>query len=153
MWVSSVLLMSPLLLTQTAASEPPLTNRPANFSRVVGQFHIESRAEPTTVEVEKPVLLKVRITGEGEKGFLPQRKFLKIFPDHFADQFFVEDLPELDRLAPAEKTWEFVYRLRPKGTTVEYIPSLKLAYYHPGRKAYKAAFADAISLTVKPAAP
>jgi hypothetical protein len=152
MWFSSVLLVSPLLLAQTAANEPPLTNRPANFSRVVGQFRIESLAEPTLVEVEKPVLLKVRITGEGEKGFLPQRKFLKIFPDQFADQFFVEDLPELDRLASADKTWEFAYRLRPKSTAVEFIPGLKLVYYHPSRKKYASSFTEAIPLTVKPAA-
>jgi hypothetical protein len=144
-------LVLPLFLAQ-AGGEPPLAGRPANFSHIVGGFRIQSQAQPRAVEVEKPVLLTVRIQGEGDPRFLPQRKLLKIFPEGFDDQFFVEDLAELDRTFAAEKTWEFIYRLRPKTAEVEFIPSLKLVFYHPGRKRYTTTVTEPIPLTVKSAA-
>ena len=135
------------------SSPAPVQNRPANFSQVVGVVRIESQASPTTVEVEKPLLLTVRILGDIEGPFAPRRQFLKLFPDHFNEQFFVEPKPELDRVLPGEKAWEFVYSLRPKNTAIEHIPGFKLVYYHPGRKKYATSFADPIPIQVNPASP
>jgi len=140
------------LVGQPAVEAPPVAGRPPQFSRIVGSYRIEATAAPTQVIVEEPLQLRVRIVGQGPKEYQPQRKYLRIFPDDFANQYYVEDVPDQDRLLTEENAWEFVYRMRPKSTEVKFIPGLKLVYYHPARQKYATSFADAIPLTVQPPA-
>src|SRR5262249_38212389 len=58
---------------------------------------------------------------------------LKLFPDRWAQYFFIEQLPDEDRHAAGSDTWEFVYRLRPKHQKVAAIDGIKLVYYEPGK--------------------
>jgi hypothetical protein len=129
-----------------APSEPPLRGRPENFSGLVGLYTIAVTATPHEVCVEDPILLTVQIEGRGPTE--PERRKLRLFPSEIADNFYVENVPEED--TKTEKSWSFVYRLRPKNIEVELIPSLELVYYLPERRKYQTAVSSAIAIKVKP---
>lgn len=131
---------------QGDAVTPPKLGQPSDFSEVVGTFQIAAAAKPTTIAVEEPLTLTVTITGNAVPPYVPSRDKLRIFPDDVQRDFFVEPVSE------AEKTgsWAFVYRLRPKHTRVQLVPSLKLVYYSPRQRRYQTTYSDAITLTVKP---
>jgi hypothetical protein len=137
--------------------EAPLIGRPSQFSRLVGRrFSIETTLEPATTIVEDPVTLRVVIKGDVLAGEEPTRKHLRIFPDDFAASFFVEPRPDDDKLNPADKTWEFVWKLRPKSIDVRELPSLALSYFAPRQNPptkegrFETARSKEIALDVKP---
>src|SRR5205823_1174433 len=116
MHASTLLLLcsvSSLALAQDAEVEIPAVARP-HFSQVAGQYDITASAAPTVVRVEEPITLTVRISGTGPAKYNPERKNLKLFPDGFLEDFYVEGLAAEDKKKPDKNTWEFVYRVRPK---------------------------------------
>ncbi|HLJ92819.1 MAG TPA: BatD family protein [Gemmataceae bacterium] len=130
--------------------EPPVANRPTNFSGAIGWgFRIQMRASPTELQAEEPILLTVTITGAGNMEQI-QRPDLRRLP-RFADQFQIENLP--DRYLAATKTREFDYRLRPRTAAVKEVPLLRFVYYNPkilpAESGYQTAVAPPIPLTVK----
>src|SRR5262249_26335745 len=133
---------------------PPVAGMPEDFSRIVGAYRIQAEANPTEVEVEQPIVLKVTVHGKGPAAWQPAQENLKIFPASAANDFFIEPVPDLKRIMPEKGVWEFVYRLRPKSTDVTAIPSLKLAFFNnQGRPRFQDSYADPIPITVKPAQP
>lgn len=133
-----------------AKIDPPVRDRPADFSWIVGSYTITSSADKKEVFLEQPVRLKVTIQGKGPPAYQPQLDKLKIFPEGTEDRFFIEPLPEETRAAPDDGTWEFVFRLRPRTLDVSELPYLNLRYYHPGRKRYELMSTREIPLQVKP---
>src|SRR6266404_5669745 len=142
------------LRAQTPSIEPPLAGRPAQFSNIVGAYTIQVSAEPIDVPVEEPIVLRVTITGRGPAKYQPDRKQLRIIPETWSRDFYVEPVQDSDRRLPDEGTWVFVYRLRPKHQRVTAIDGIKLAFYQPptgnapGR--YQTVYADPIAISVKP---
>ena len=130
---------------QPQAPEPPRVNQPPDFSQIVGTFQIAAQAAPTAVAVEEPLTLTVTISGQADAPYVPKRDLLRVFPDDMQRDFFVEPLAE----KAGKGSWEFTYRLRPKHTRVQFVPSLKLVYYARQRR-YQTTYSDAIPLTVKP---
>jgi hypothetical protein len=131
----------------------PLTNRPPNFSGAAGAYRMEVRATPTSVVVEDPVTLTVKIISlaPGPWTHPPQRDKLHLLLSEWETNFFVEPLPELDRFLAGEKTWEFTWRLMPKHEGINKVPALAFVYYHTAAKDFKAADgAQSIPLEVKP---
>src|SRR4051794_139055 len=98
----------------SAQVQPPLVGQPEDFSGAGGTYTIRRSAAPTEVMIEEPLLLTVAITGAGPSGQQPRRDLLKLFPPDVEEDFFIEPLAEKDRYLPKDKTWEFLYRLRPK---------------------------------------
>ena len=137
----------------SGAQEPPLANRPAQFSNIVGSYSIEVRATPREVPVEEPVTLHVTLTGKGPAKYQPDRKHLKLFPESWAGEFYIEPVPDQDRASPEEGTWDLVYRLRPKHTKATAIDGIKLVYYDPAARKYQTRYAEPIEITVKPRQP
>lgn len=133
--------------------EPPVANRPVNFSNLVGRFRIFSEVEPKKVAVEEPMTLRVKIeqlVGPSPENASPKRQDLRVFPDGMEQQFYIQALPQRDRKLD-DKTWEFVYRLRPKTADVQRIPPLELAYWTPlfgGR--FQQSLARPIAIEVSP---
>jgi hypothetical protein len=137
------------------ADEPPLKNRPARFSGAVGTFRVTTEASPTTLRPDEALTLTVRVTAVGPVREPPRRPDLREAPG-FAERFHIETLSEPEGRHPDEKTWEFVYRLKPRAATVDAVPSLPFVFYKPGatpaaRGAYQTVYAERIPLTVKPA--
>jgi hypothetical protein len=132
----------------------PVTNRPPNFSGAAGAYRIDVRASPTTVHVEDPITLTVKIIAQepGPWSYPPQRDKLRILPPEWESNFFIEQLPEFDRFLAGEKAWEFSWRLMPKHEGVNKIPALEFVFYHTADpQDFKAAEgAQSIVLEVKP---
>src|SRR5262245_52359638 len=125
---------------QPGTEEPPIAGRPEDFSGLVGPFRISSTAVPTEVYVEDPLPLTVIITAQPDRSFRasqPDRARLRLFCKEMKEDFFIEPMSEKDRYLEQEKTWQFVYRLRPKRPAVKSVPGLKLVYYLPARRKYQ----------------
>jgi hypothetical protein len=149
-WAALSLLPAPL----ARADEPPVADRPDNFSGAVGVYQISMTAAPTELRVEDPLTLTVRVTGSGpDKNYLPRRDRLRLFSPQFDELFYREDLPEQDRVLPAEQAWEFRYQLKPRGVQVTKVPRLAFVYYHPTERSYKTTYSSTVKLTVKPRTP
>jgi hypothetical protein len=133
-----------------AAVEPPVAGRPANFSGAVGNFHIASRAVPTELQAEEPLIFTIHITGTNGLRDL-QRPDLRRLP-RFAKQFHIENLA--DHYLQEQEAHEFEYRLRPRNPSVKEIPSVPFVYFKPGivpeYLGYQTTSAPAIPLKVRP---
>jgi hypothetical protein len=123
---------------------------PAGFSQIVGRYQISVSAAPTEVRVEEPIVLTVRIAGTGPEQYRPQRKNLRVFPENFDNDFYVEDAADRDQYSAADKAWDFVYRIRPKRLDVSRIPELRLCYYDPQTKKFPVSYSDEIPIKVTP---
>lgn len=136
--------------------EIPQVGRPADlpFSEASGTFRVELDTDLTTVQVEDPLVLTIRVTATGPVRKPPRRLPLREFPA-YRDAFHIEDLPDSEyeavhaanvaallaapgpeRLAVLgpllpRTVWDFRYQLRPKNTRVAEIPSLPFAFYNP----------------------
>ncbi len=137
---------------QRAPSDPPLVGRPEEFSNIVGKYTIDISADPLEVPVEEPITLRIRITGVGPQKYEPKREHLRILPD-WTDDFYVENVLDEDRVQKDDKTWLFVYRLRPKHVNIKEIDGLKFIYYDPeyrGKTKFVSRPIDPIAISVKP---
>jgi hypothetical protein len=134
------------------ATEAPLVGRPNDlpFSEGVGSFQVTARAEPTRVQAEKPLRLTLRVEATGPVRHPPQRIDLRQVPA-VTEAFYVEDAPDADR-HPDERTWEFVYVLKPRGTEVTEVPGLPFAFYNPAirpaSRGFQVVYTDPIPLHV-----
>jgi hypothetical protein len=140
-------LLCPVVAAAQPSADPPAAGRPAQFSNVVGSYTIAAVAEPTEVPVEEPITLRVTIKGTGPAKYQPDRRHLNLFPERWTNDFYIEPVPAEDRAQPAQHTWTFVWRLRPKHRNITVIDGIRLVYYEPGRK-YQTAHADEISIKV-----
>jgi hypothetical protein len=147
-WIVAAVLI--LAAWARADVEPPVAHMPPNFSGAIGDYRIATRATPTDVEAEDPLVLTVTITGTGPlKGVV--RPDLRKLPQ-FARRFHIDDGPERD--LPKTNAREYDYRLRPRSPAVKEIPSLPFVFFKPGfrpaYKGYQTRSAPAIPLTVRP---
>ena len=124
-----------LLLGTPAAFAQPLVipgkYNPGAFSNIAGKYTIMATAEPTDVEVEQAITLRVQIVGAGPKEFEPNRKYLDLFPESWKSDFYVQPMQDKDEVDRDTKTWTFFYRLKPKHVNVKALDEIKLVYYDP----------------------
>jgi hypothetical protein len=138
---------------QLIAQELPVQGRPtfAPFSQAIGQFQVATRAAPTTLQAEDPLIFTIRVSAVGPVVQAPERPDLRELPE-FDESFFIEDRTDQDRAD--DNSWEFVYQLKPRTTAVTSIPGFPLIYYQPGTlpasKGYMTRWSPAIPLEVKP---
>ena len=141
---------------QTDPDEIPVVGRPSDlpFSEASGWFEVQARAEPKTVEAETPTTFIVSVHSDATRAVRrpPQRIDLRQLPA-FADQFHIEETAE-EPLRPDERTWEFVYRLKPRRVDVNRIPSFPFVYFNPYilsvGKRFQVIYTDPIPLQVLP---
>jgi hypothetical protein len=127
--------------------EPPATGHPEGFTGAVGTFRIEAAAEPTSVQVEDPLVLTLTITSSSPATKPPGR--LKLHEHKQLDQDFeIDDLSDQDG-KPDDRTWTFSYRLRPRHLQATKIPRLKFVYFQP-RTGFQTTYTSALTLTLKP---
>jgi hypothetical protein len=130
--------------------QPPVAGKPDHFNGAVGVFRISTRAEPKTIQVEKPLLFTVRITATGKVLMPPRRPALESNVD-FTSDFYVEKPPVAEK-HPDERTWEFYYLLKPQRIDVTEIPDLLFCFFDPAfgqnPSGYQTIRADAIPVKV-----
>jgi hypothetical protein len=138
------------------ADEPGIRNRPPRFSGAVGSFEVKALATPTELHVEEPLTLTLRITATTPPQHPPRRPDLRDLHG-IKGSFYIEALPEsANSRHPDERTWEFLYRLKPRTTAVEAIPGIPFVFYKPAarptdRGSYQTVYTHRMPLTVKPA--
>jgi hypothetical protein len=141
------------------AAEPdpndiPVVGRPSDlpFSEASGWFDVRTRAEPATVEAETPLTFTLSVRAVRETRRPPQRIDLRQLPA-FDARFYIED-PSEEPSRPDEKTWEFIYRLKPRRADVTEVPGLPFVYFNPYlrtvRKGFQVIYTDPIPLRVLP---
>lgn len=132
---------------------PPIAGRPTHFSFIEGKYTLDVRAAPTNVHVEDPIRLEIRLRGAGPKEGEPDRKYIRnLFPESWSRDFHVQEMRDEHTVNREEKTWLFVYRLKPKHANVRAIDDVKLVYYDAafGAKGYITIPSERIALTVQP---
>ncbi len=142
-------------MAQAKSVQLPVGDRPDGFSNIVGKYAIKVSAEPTDVQVEEAITLRIYLTGSGPEEYEPIRKSLRLLPEAWQSDFYVQELPDKHEVLRDKKTWLFVYRLKPKHVKVDVIDDIKLVYYDPdlpGARKYVTKYADRIPLNVKPKA-
>jgi hypothetical protein len=143
----------PVSLYAEVISELPVQGRPtfAPFSQAIGTFQVATRAAPTTLQAEDPLIFTIRISAIGPVVQAPERPDLHELPE-FEESFFIEDRTDQDRAD--DNSWEFVYQLKPRTTSVKAIQGFPLIYFQPGTlpasKGYMTRWAPSIPLVVKP---
>jgi hypothetical protein len=153
-------LLALVLLGWGEAGQPPeipLVGRPDfPFSEASGRFRVRMRAEPTTVAVERPLTLTLTVSAVGPVILPPRRIDLREIPA-VAEAFYVEDPDDGGDRQPDARTWEFVYRLKPRSTAVREVPGLPFAYYDPDipfpSRRFQVVYTDPIPLTITPDVP
>jgi hypothetical protein len=110
----------------------PQVGRPPGkpFSEASGEgFKPSARAEPTTLAVETPLTLTLTVRATAPVRRPPQRIDLRKMAA-VEKHFYIED-PTDGSGHPDARTWEFLYRLRPRRTDVTEIPSIPFVFYNP----------------------
>jgi hypothetical protein len=139
---------------EAETDEVPVVGRPADlpFSGASGRFTVTSRATPTTVEAETPFTFIISVRATGAVRRPPQRLDLRQLLT-FADDFYIED-PDDGTRRPDDRTWDFVYRLKPRRTDVTEVPGLPFVYFdpsiRPAAKGFQVIYTEAIPLRVVP---
>ncbi len=138
----------------TEPDDIPAVGRPVDlpFSEASGWFEVGVHAEPTTLEAETPLTFAVTVRATRDVHRPPQRLDLRQLPA-FAEQFYIED-PSEEANRPDQRTWEFVYRLKPRRTDVTEVPSFPFVYFNPYlrtvSKGFQVIYTDPIPLQVLP---
>jgi hypothetical protein len=105
------------------------------------------------VEAETAFAFTVSIQAKGTVRQPPRRLDLDQLPP-FRQRFYVEAPRPEDNSHPEKGRWEFVYRLKPRGTEVTEVPSLPFAFYDPTvrepSRRFQTIYTDPIPLRVKP---
>jgi hypothetical protein len=131
--------------------EPPLVGQPDHFNGAVGRFRVTATATPAKVQAEDPLTYAVRVTATGPVKRPPRRPALADFPG-FTAGFYVEEVGPAQGTRPDPQTWEFAYRLKPKGTEVKSVPGFPFVFFRPGllpsRLGYMTTYVAAVPITV-----
>jgi hypothetical protein len=138
---------------QDLSVDPPTANRPADFSNIIGKYDIKVSAEPTDVEVEQSITLRISITGAGPKAYEPNHKYLRLFPESWQNDFYVQEQPDRHEVIREKKMWIFIYRLKPKHVKITAIDDIKLVYFNPrisDKDKFVTKYADGIKISVRP---
>jgi hypothetical protein len=147
------MLSASVVCAQPPSLDPPIVGRPIDFSNIVGRYTLKASAAPTEVRVEDSVQLTIEISGEGPPKYEPKHSDLKVVLPSWEKDFFIQPMPAEDRVLREEKTWLFVYRLKPKHANVTAIPLMTLHFFVPNqpvKSQFQKSYAGPIPLTVTP---
>src|SRR5262245_39790883 len=95
-WTPALVLCLTAILPSVIAQAQTTDEPPIGGPRIAGEYQLETEAKPTTLAVEEPLTLTVRIIGSGPEKYQPRRQELDLFPEGMTEDFYVEPLPEKD---------------------------------------------------------
>ncbi len=124
----------------------PETNRPANFSGIVGHGAMVATAEPQTLTIGDPVTLTVRLQGFESPEAITLPPLAKLAD--FDGQFLVPDRQAQPRVLANEAV--YVQSLRPLSTAVTQVPALKVVVFNPSTNQYETLASKPIPLRIRP---
>jgi hypothetical protein len=124
----------------------PAKGRPADFSGLVGNYHLTASAKPVSVNVGDPITLTLELSGS------PYLQPVKL-PQLSQQPALVRDFKIPAEQADGEVTEGkkiFTQTLRPLRADVKEIPPVTLSYFDTQDGIYKTARTEAIPLEVSP---
>ncbi|MBZ0264159.1 BatD family protein [bacterium] len=127
----------------------PKEGRPPGFQEIVGKYNVRADVDLEEVQTNESVTLTVKVSGEGNIGFLPAPK-LKIPPDI---EMYDPKVEESHKPVAGEirGVKSFQYLLIPRRSGEQRIPPIEYSYFDPKAERYINAKTDEIILNVRPA--
>ena len=127
--------------------EPPTAGRPADWSGAVGAFRLTMRVESRDARVGDPLVMTLRVAGEGNVNLLPrpvlQLPWATAVPA--GERVTIDSAPLTVRGAK-----EFDWIVTPRAAGAVMVPVLRYAYFDPTRHAYDVAVTAPETLSVRP---
>ncbi len=129
------------------AIEPPATGRPTDWNGAVGTLRTTARLDSSAARVGDPVVLTLRVEGEGNVKLLP-RPALDV---PWAGAVPGEERVELDSTALAVRgAKEFDWILTPRSAGARAVPAIRYPYFDPEGRRYEVALTPSLPLTILP---
>lgn len=122
----------------------PTQGRPANFSGLVGSFHISAAASPTDVRVGDPINLEVALSGPEYLDYV-RLPSLASNPEMAAGFTIPDERPQGIVKGQAKI---FTQAIRAKSVNIAEIPAIALNYFNPETGAYETARTSPIPIQV-----
>lgn len=125
-----------------------LPQRPADFSGGVGQFKVSAEIDKTTLKVNEPVTLRLKISGKGNLKLLKEPTVR--FPQDF--DAYDAKMNDSTRLTTSGMEGYVVYDYLavPRNPGKYDIPTVEFVYYNPEKKQYQTLKTKSFQLTVEP---
>lgn len=133
--------------TAFVAIEPPLRGRPADWLGAVGAWRASARVDRSDPRVGDPVVLTLRLEGEGNPTLLPRPELSIPWADVVpqGETVVLEAAPLM--LGGAK---EFSWLLTPREQGVRNVASIAYSFFDPDGRAYAVARTAAVTLRVRP---
>lgn len=133
--------------TSFVAIEPPTLGRPAEWLGAVGLWRASARVDRSDPRVGDPVVLTLRLEGEGNPTLLPRPvvaiPWADVVPQ--GESVVLEAAPLM--LGGVK---EFSWLITPREQGTQSVPSIAYSFFDPDGRAYAIARTDPVSLRVRP---
>jgi len=127
--------------------DPPQTGRPANYSGAVGRLSLEARVDSGTAKVGDPLVLTVRVAGDGNVSFFPR-------PDvrvPWGQLVPAEERVQLDSSATVVRgSKEFDWVITPARSGEVEVPPIRYPFFNPYTERYELAVTTPQRVSVAP---
>lgn len=131
------------------AIDPPAAGRPADWAGAVGVWHAEARIDSARGRTGDPLVLTLRIEGQGNVTLLP-RPALAI---SWASVVTADERVRLDSTPSAFRgTKEFDWLVTPAASGAQTVPAIRFTYFNPFTRRYEVARTDPLTVRVAPGA-
>jgi len=127
--------------------DPPAAGRPTDFSGAVGRLSLEAHVDSGTAKVGDPLVLTVRVTGDGNVSFFPR-------PDvrvPWGQLVRAEERVQLDSSATVVRgAKEFDWVITPARSGDVEVPQIRYPFFNPYTERYELAVTTPQHVSVAP---
>ena len=127
----------------------PQDGRPSDFTGTIGDFTITSKADRSSVEVNQPITVTVRITGTGNIKSVAEPEIKETDDFRVYRSSSKENTTKLHDRLGGTKIFEEVFIPKRSGNLA--IPALAFNFFNPTTGRYETTRANAIPISVKQA--
>jgi hypothetical protein len=127
--------------------DPPQAGRPADFSGAVGRLSLEAHVDSGTAKVGDPLVLTVRVTGDGNVSFFP-RPEVRV---PWGQLVPAEERVQLDSSATVVRgAKEFDWVITPARSGEVEVPQIRYPFFNPYTERYELAVTTPQRVSVAP---
>jgi len=127
--------------------DPPTAGRPADFSGAVGRLSLEAHVDSGTAKVGDPLVLTVRVTGDGNVSFFP-RPEVRV---PWGQLVPAEERVQLDSSATVVRgAKEFDWVITPARSGEVEVPQIRYPFFNPYTERYELAVTTPQRVSVAP---
>ena len=127
--------------------DPPETGRPSDYSGAVGRLSLEAHVDSGAAKVGDPLVLTVRVTGDGNVSFFP-RPDIRV---PWGQLVPAEERVHLDSSATVVRgAKEFDWVITPEKSGEVEVPSIRYPFFNPYTEKYELAATSPQRVSVAP---